>query len=74
MFYGNNMETIFSGPSFGVRSNFSDDKSGMWMGSAKNDWNLTSSIKMSPFRVKYGYHIKKNTKRHNYGAYCNKGT
>ena len=54
------METIFSGPSFGVRSNCSEDKSGMWVGSAKNDWNLTSSMKMSPFRVKYGYNIMKN--------------
>ena len=57
------MEMIFSGPSFGVRSNCSDDKSGMWVGSAKNDWNLTSSMKMSPYRVKYGYNIMKNNSR-----------
>ena len=57
------METIFSGPSFGVRSNCSEDKSGMWVGSAKIDWNLTSSMKMSPFRVKYGYNIMKNNMR-----------
>ena len=59
------METIFSGPSFGVRSNCSEDKSGMWVGSAKNDWNLTSSMKMSLFRVKYGYNIMKNNSRIN---------
>ena len=43
-----------------LRSNSSEDKSGMWVGSTKKYWNLTSSMKMSPFRVKYGYNIMKN--------------
>ena len=59
------MKTIFSGFSFGVNTNFSEDKSGIWVGSTKNDWNLTSSVKMSPFRVKYANNVMKNNTRIN---------
>ena len=60
MFLGNKIQLPIS---LALRSNSSEDKSGMWVGSTKKDWNLTSSMKMSPFRVKYEYHIMKNTRR-----------